>query len=202
VEQARQLFEDGRASVAKGLPAGRRLGVEGVAWLARLDAEWARLRWLADVDPPSEQDHVALWQATVAGFDAAGGFGSVFDQARARTRLAAVLRAAGRGAEATEQADLARTAARALRAEPLLAEIRALGTSPADRSGNRPGRGVSALTVGAAEVLALLVEGRTNRQIARQLYISEKTASVHVSNILAKLGVRSRTEAAAVARAG
>jgi DNA-binding NarL/FixJ family response regulator len=49
-------------------------------------------------------------------------------------------------------------------------------------------------------VLALLVEGRTNRQLARQLYISEKTVSVHVSNILAKLNVRSRTEAAAVAR--
>ena len=49
------------------------------------------------------------------------------------------------------------------------------------------------------EVLALLVEGRTNRQIASQLYISEKTVSVHVSNILAKLNVRSRTEAAALA---
>jgi DNA-binding NarL/FixJ family response regulator len=48
-------------------------------------------------------------------------------------------------------------------------------------------------------VLALLVEGRTNRQIASQLYISEKTVSVHVSNILAKLKVRSRTEAAALA---
>ena len=49
-------------------------------------------------------------------------------------------------------------------------------------------------------MLALLAEGRTNRQLARELYISEKTVSVHVSNILAKLGVRSRTEAAAVAR--
>ncbi|HZY74730.1 MAG TPA: response regulator transcription factor, partial [Jatrophihabitantaceae bacterium] len=106
------------------------------------------------------------------------------------------------GAEAAEQADLARTAARTLRAEPLLAEIRALGTSPAARAGARSGRGTAALTDREAEVLALLVEGRTNRQIARQLYISEKTASVHVSNILAKLGVRSRTEAAAVARAG
>ena len=49
-------------------------------------------------------------------------------------------------------------------------------------------------------MLALLVEARTNRQIAARLYISEKTVSVHVSNILAKLGVRSRAEAAALAR--
>jgi len=48
--------------------------------------------------------------------------------------------------------------------------------------------------------VAQLVEGRTNRQIAGTLYISEKTVSVHVSNILAKLGVRSRAEAAALAR--
>ncbi|MDP9093769.1 MAG: response regulator transcription factor [Actinomycetota bacterium] len=56
------------------------------------------------------------------------------------------------------------------------------------------------LTGREREVLALLVEGRTNRQIAGQLYISEKTVSVHVSNILAKLRVGSRTEAAALAR--
>jgi DNA-binding NarL/FixJ family response regulator len=58
----------------------------------------------------------------------------------------------------------------------------------------------SALTDREQEVMALIAEGRTNRQIALQLYISEKTVSVHVSNILAKLGVHSRTEAAAVAR--
>jgi DNA-binding NarL/FixJ family response regulator len=48
-------------------------------------------------------------------------------------------------------------------------------------------------------VLALLADGRTNRQIAEALFISVKTASVHVSNILAKLGVTNRGEAAAVA---
>ena len=49
------------------------------------------------------------------------------------------------------------------------------------------------------DVLRLVAAGHTNRQIAEELYISPKTASVHVSNILAKLGVASRGEAAAVA---
>jgi DNA-binding NarL/FixJ family response regulator len=48
-------------------------------------------------------------------------------------------------------------------------------------------------------VLAQLVLGRTNRQIARTLFISEKTAGTHVSNLMAKLGVANRGEAAAVA---
>jgi DNA-binding CsgD family transcriptional regulator/tetratricopeptide (TPR) repeat protein len=55
------------------------------------------------------------------------------------------------------------------------------------------------LTAREMEVLALLAEGSTNRQIGRALFISEKTASVHVSNVLAKLMVRNRSEAAVVA---
>jgi ATP/maltotriose-dependent transcriptional regulator MalT len=55
------------------------------------------------------------------------------------------------------------------------------------------------LTPREAEVLALVAAGRSNRQIAQALFISPKTASVHVSNILAKLGVHTRVEAAAVA---
>ena len=53
------------------------------------------------------------------------------------------------------------------------------------------------------EVLRLVALGRTNREIGRELFISVKTASVHVSNILRKVGVANRTEAAALAqRAG
>jgi DNA-binding NarL/FixJ family response regulator len=53
------------------------------------------------------------------------------------------------------------------------------------------------------EVLRLVAAGRSNREIAAELFISAKTASVHVSNILAKLNASSRTEAAAIAhRAG
>ena len=55
------------------------------------------------------------------------------------------------------------------------------------------------LTEREREILVLLAGGRSNPQIAESLFISPKTASVHVSNILAKLGVDSRVEAAAVA---
>jgi DNA-binding NarL/FixJ family response regulator len=55
------------------------------------------------------------------------------------------------------------------------------------------------LTPRERDVLALVAQGRTNREIGEALYMAEKTASVHVSRILAKLDVRSRTEAAAVA---
>jgi DNA-binding NarL/FixJ family response regulator len=57
------------------------------------------------------------------------------------------------------------------------------------------------LTAREDEVLRLLAAGRSNREIATELFIAPKTASVHVSNILAKLGAASRTEAAAIAHA-
>jgi DNA-binding CsgD family transcriptional regulator len=55
------------------------------------------------------------------------------------------------------------------------------------------------LTQREHDVLGLVCSGRTNRQIAAQLFISPKTAGLHVSHILAKLGVSTRGEAAAVA---
>jgi DNA-binding NarL/FixJ family response regulator len=55
------------------------------------------------------------------------------------------------------------------------------------------------LTAREFEVLRLVADGRSNREIASELFISAKTASVHVSNILAKLSVTSRGEAAATA---
>jgi DNA-binding NarL/FixJ family response regulator len=55
------------------------------------------------------------------------------------------------------------------------------------------------LTARELEVLRLVAAGRSNREIASELFISIKTASVHVSNILGKLGVTSRGEAAATA---
>jgi len=186
VARGSELVSDGQATAEKGLPPGRVLGVEGIAWLARLEAEWERLRWLADIDPPSPAEHVATWQRTVDAF----GYGDIHQQAWSRLHFSSALRAAGRVGDANEQTTIASDTARKLGAKPLLDEL----------GGAEPGVGPTALTARETEVLALLAEGRTNRQLARELYISEKTVSVHVSNILAKLGVRSRTEAAAVAR--
>jgi DNA-binding NarL/FixJ family response regulator len=62
-----------------------------------------------------------------------------------------------------------------------------------------PARGLDALTSREREVLAELAQGRSNREIARALHVSEKTVKAHVSSVLAKLGVQDRTQAALLA---
>ena len=63
-------------------------------------------------------------------------------------------------------------------------------------SASAPARGLDALTSREREVLAELTHGRSNREIARALQVSEKTVKAHVSSVLAKLGVQDRTQAA------
>ena len=111
-------------------------------------------------------------------------------------RLAGVLRAVGDAAGARTVADQARQAAHALGARPMLDELTAQGSAPAPATGAQ----AATLTPREGEILALVAEGRSNGEIGKQLFISTKTVSVHVSNILAKLEAASRTEAAAVAR--
>jgi DNA-binding CsgD family transcriptional regulator len=189
----RKLTEDGRTTAERGIPRGGEMGPEGQAWLLRLEAEWARLRWLCDLEAPPAAELIGAWQRCVEAF----GFGADFEVARSRARLAAVLRGAGRTVEATEQAQAAFAVAQRAGAQGLLAELRALGLNSARiRAADEP----AALTEREREVLELIAEGRTNRQIASQLFISDKTVSVHVSNMMAKLGARTRTEAASIAR--
>ncbi|PIJ10408.1 hypothetical protein BMH30_13765, partial [Leucobacter sp. OLES1] len=66
--------------------------------------------------------------------------------------------------------------------------------------GSATGVGVAYLTARERQVLELVAEGLSNRQIGERLFISAKTASVHVSAILRKLSVATRTEAAVLAR--
>ncbi|MET9743708.1 response regulator transcription factor, partial [Streptomyces sp. NPDC006422] len=156
------------------------------AWLARAEAEEIRAATGPDV---------AAWERTVAAF----GYGEPYELARCRRRLAEALLGADRREEVAEQAYAARDTAEQLGAVPLREALDALirrgRLSDAPAAGER----IAALTARESDVLRLLGRGRTNRQIGEELFISGKTASVHVSNILAKLGASSRTEAVGIA---
>lgn len=163
------------------------------AWSVRLRAELLRLQWrTGQGQPPPTEVMVAAWQDSVVAFD---GYGHVYETARSRARLAAALRAACDGAGARREADLARAVATRLGAAPLLAELDELAAPTAVTAGSP-----DTLTPREQEVLELVARGLSNGQVGQQLFISTKTASVHVSRILAKLGAVSRTEAAAIAR--
>jgi DNA-binding NarL/FixJ family response regulator len=184
------LLERSREAERQARAIGRQVGPEALAWLARAEAEWARLEGRAEPD---------LWAASAEAF----AYGYVYEEARSRWRLAEALLAAGRREEALEPARAAHATAVRLGANPLRAEVEALGRRgrlDLGMSADEGGLGLGVhLTPRELEVLRLVAAGRSNTQIAEVLYISPKTASVHVSNILSKLGVRSRVEAAATA---
>jgi DNA-binding CsgD family transcriptional regulator len=172
----------------------RHEGPEARAWLLRVRSEYVRLQWLSGVDIPTGAEMVASWESTVNGFET---LGHRFETARSRARLAAALVAGDRIKDGERVAGAARVTAVHLGAAPLLKELRAL---PLATNNEREGRTSQSLTPRELEVLNLIAVGRSNREIGDQLYISAKTASVHVSNILSKLGAHGRTEAAAIAR--
>ena len=192
LERVEELQDVVDAVLHRSAARPRGFGPEGRAWVARSRAEQLRLRWLAGVDVPEEGDLLAAWQDATDRFQE---LGHVYEAARSTTRLAAVLTALGRGAEAAPLVAEARAVADGLGATPLLHELDELG--PRSRRGvpSAPG-----LTPREREILALVALGRSNGAIGRQLFISTKTVSVHVSNVLAKLQASGRTEAVAIAR--
>lgn len=167
-----------------------RIGPESRAWVARHDAERLRLAAVSGERPDPEL-LVGAWRAAADGL---GELPNRPEQARSFARLAEALILVGHTAEAHEPASLARSIATDLGARPVLDLLDGL-------PGGREVPGASdTLTPRELEVLEHLERGRTNGQVADALFISRKTVSVHVSNILAKLGASTRGEAVSVAR--
>jgi DNA-binding NarL/FixJ family response regulator len=190
LERGDRLAADAAAVVESHLGTW---GPEGLAWQHRVTAEHLRLRWLAGIDPPDRQELLDAWAAALAAYET---FGNVPELAKVRATYAGILRLVGENATAREHGDAAREVAHRLGMTTVLDDLRAAGSAPARASGGAP----TQLTAREREILALVAEGRSNGEIGRQLFISTKTVSVHVSNILGKLGASGRTEAAAIAR--
>jgi DNA-binding CsgD family transcriptional regulator/tetratricopeptide (TPR) repeat protein len=190
---AKALLEDLRQAatgpIVGGIP-------ELAAWHALGLAERSRL---------DRRPDPAAWAAAVAAWER---LGQPYRAAYAGFRHAEALMASGdRDAAATALGGAAEITGR-LGARPLHDEVTALArrarldlgpTAPPPQEAAPGPAGELGLTPRELEVLGLVAAGRSNRQIAQALFISPKTASVHVSNILAKLGVATRVEAAAVA---
>jgi DNA-binding CsgD family transcriptional regulator len=176
-----------RLAAASGEPAA---SPYAAALLAHARAELARLRGGA----------VAAWAGAASTWEQ---LEAPYPLAYARWRQAEAVLAERGGREiAARLLGEALAIARTLSAQPLRREIESLRRRarltlgpPQESSRTRP----HGLTAREEEVLVLLGQGSTNRQIARRLFIAEKTVSIHVSNILAKLAVPNRSAAAAAA---
>ena len=159
--RVKELLSTTDAVRARYVKAGKPLGPEWRAWVARLDAE-------ADLFAgKAPEDCAEHWRTAIREFESAG---FAYEAARSRVR-SGIPDELPRGRRALEEMGALRHA---------------------DRVASE-----STLTARENEVLALVAEGLSNGEIGKRLFISTKTVSVHVSNILAKLGVSSRTEAAA-----
>ncbi|MFC6075315.1 response regulator transcription factor [Microbispora camponoti] len=195
-------------------------GAGGNGWLARAEAEWHRAHGTEDPQ---------AWRRATAAFGfgfryeearsrwrLAESLLRTGDRAAARAEWErAVHTAAALGARPFLQTlravgtragfpDPTATVPAASPAGDAHARDTRAGDTQGGAAGERPGAAreparLSALTAREREVLAHVAGGLANREIGERLFISQKTVSVHVSNILAKLGVTSRTQAAAVA---
>ncbi|MEU7801378.1 AAA family ATPase [Micromonospora arborensis] len=136
------------------------------------------------------------WRAAV---DAWRADGQPYPLGRALLALAESAAAAGERDEVSAAVTEAAEIARRLGATPLAETAATLARRVGLRGAGQGGAGAELLTSREREVLRLVAEGHSNSRIAERLFISPKTASVHVSRIIAKLGVTNRVEAAALA---
>ena len=155
----------------------------------------------AEIGRQHGRDDRAAWRVVAGAWQR---LGQPYREAYARLREAGAAVRAGRREQGTRALAACESLARQLPSAPLLALAEDLARrarlTGQPRPAARPAtaRAQFDLTDREADVLALLVKGDSNRQIARALFISDRTVAVHVSRILDKLGVRNRTEAAAL----
>ncbi|MFE0463275.1 AAA family ATPase [Kitasatospora sp. NPDC058965] len=172
-------------------------------WQLLAEAEAARARgadtaehWAAAIAPLRQ---TGLPHPLVLALLGAGGCAAAAGQ---REEAGELLREAAELAELRGDVPVRRQIARLADRAGVARMLAAAAPAPqgARAAENEPaGAAAFHLTPRETDVLRLLADGRTNRQIAEELFISPKTASVHVSNILAKLEVSGRGEAAALA---
>jgi DNA-binding NarL/FixJ family response regulator len=180
---------------ALALIAGDTGHADALASLAHALGETALLE--GDIDVAVEQLSRAL--------ELEHSIDTPFERAQIQLRAGVVLAAAGEREPALERLSGCYRTARKLGSRPLAAraasEVAALGESIEQRLGRRAAADheSAGLSRRELEVMRLVALGRTNREIARELYLSRRTVDVHVSNILAKLECRSRVEAASKA---
>jgi DNA-binding CsgD family transcriptional regulator len=184
------------------LLAGSLEYIDGAAVKAAVDGERSRL--FGPPDPTAWQQAATEWQRLRRPYREAVAHFRAAEAMLARRDLH------GRRRQAAQELDAARRTAEQLGAAPLLEQIRHLAKVARiqleesagehhDRATPEQTGTIPPLTDRERQVLALVAEGRTNREIGVALYMSPKTASVHVTHILEKLGVQSRVRAAAVA---
>jgi DNA-binding NarL/FixJ family response regulator len=169
---AAELSEIARAMEAPLLQAAA-AQARGAVLLAERDAR-ASLEALRDA--------WTVWQALNAPYEAA----------RARVLIGLACRGVGDKDGAEMEFEAARTAFQRLGAAPDLFHLEALAEM-------KPAKPVGGLTTREVEVLRHVAAGKTNRAIATELHISEKTVARHISNIFSKLGLATRTAATAYA---
>jgi DNA-binding NarL/FixJ family response regulator len=196
----------GEAGVSRDAPLAG-LGIDEVT--ARLEAlppsvEAPVWRALCAAELADPDQALPTW-TTCAHALAAGQEGFAYERAHTHYRLGREQAAVG-APDALATLRTAQQQAESLRALPLLRRIsEAVQSGHTPAPGRRPRRRAAAenpygLTNREQEVLALVGQGLSNTDIARRLFISAKTASVHVTNILSKVGVENRVAAAAKAR--
>jgi ATP/maltotriose-dependent transcriptional regulator MalT len=146
-------------------------------------------------------DHDQAVAQFVRALELLRSVGAPFERIESERRAASALVLAGRIEEAVERLVAAHRLAGRLKARPLAerlaGEIAALGEKAERRLSRRAaGSEAGGLTRRETEVVRLVAVGRTNREIAQELFLSTRTVDMHVQNILLKLDCRSRADAA------